>query len=82
MGDQIAWCVELAVLPGQLDSFIKLTADMVNETAQESGVLSYQRFVSADGQIVHVVERYETAKPPLGIAEHSRTSSPHASQAW
>jgi quinol monooxygenase YgiN len=70
MSDQIAWCVELAIQPGQLDSFLKLTAEMVNETAKEPGVLAYQRFVSADGQIVHVVERYESSETALG---HLRT---------
>jgi quinol monooxygenase YgiN len=68
MSDQIAWCVELAILPGQHDSFLKLTAEMVNETAKEPGVLSYQRFVTAE-QIVHAVERYESSVAAL---EHLR----------
>jgi quinol monooxygenase YgiN len=58
MSDQIAWCVELAIPPGGLDNFIELTAQMVDETAKEPGVLAYQRFVSDDGQTVHAVEQY------------------------
>ena len=69
MSKQVAWCVELAVQPGQLDSFLKLTAEMVNETAKERGVLTYQRFVTADGRIVHAVERFESSDAAL---EHLR----------
>jgi len=38
-----------------------LTAEMVDETAKESGVLSYQRFISEDGIVCHAVERYESS---------------------
>ena len=58
MGDQVAWLVELAVKPGQLDDFRALTGEMVESTRSERGVLSYQRFVSEDGRSVHVYERY------------------------
>jgi quinol monooxygenase YgiN len=58
MGDQVSWQVELAVKPGALDNFRALTAEMVESTRGEPGVLSYERFVSADGQVVHVYERY------------------------
>jgi quinol monooxygenase YgiN len=70
MGGQIGWCVELAVLPGQLDNFTDLTAEMVGETAKEPGVLAYERFVTADGQTVHVIERYESSDAALA---HLRT---------
>jgi quinol monooxygenase YgiN len=58
MGGEIAWCVELAVKPGRLGSFKELTGEMVETTRHERGVLSYQRFVTADDGIVHVYERY------------------------
>ena len=61
MTEQIGWCVELEVRPGRLDSFLVLTAEMVDETAKESGVLNYQRFVSEDGMVCHAVERYESS---------------------
>jgi quinol monooxygenase YgiN len=70
MSEQVAWCVELAILPGQLDGFLELTAEMVKETAKEPGVLTYQRFVTADAQIVHAVERFESSDAALG---HLRT---------
>ena len=58
MGDQVSWHVESAVRPGQLDSFRVLTSEMVESTRGEAGVLSYERFVSDDGKVVHVYERY------------------------
>src|SRR5262249_51763792 len=38
--------------------FRALTGEMVESTRGEPGVLSYERFVSADGQVVHIYERY------------------------
>src|SRR5258708_13916024 len=58
LGDQISWHVELAVKPGQLVNFRELAGEMVESTRAEPGVLSYQRFVSDDGQFVHAYERY------------------------
>jgi quinol monooxygenase YgiN len=58
MGDQVSWRVELAVKPGQLDNFRTLTGEMVESTRNETGVLSYERFVSEDGRVFHVYERY------------------------
>ena len=61
MSDEVAWHVELAVRPGRLDEFRSLTAEMMEFAATEAGVLAYERFVSADGGIVDVYERYENA---------------------
>ena len=58
MGEQVLWHVELAVKPGALEDFRVLTGEMVEATRGEIGVLSYERFVSADGMVVHVYERY------------------------
>lgn len=65
MSEQISWWVELAVNPDRLDSFVELTAEMVERTAAETGVLGYQRFVSEDRATVHAVERYETSEAAL-----------------
>ena len=70
MGDQVSWRVELAVKPGQLDNFRVLTGQMVESTLSEAGVLSYQRFVSEDGKVVHVYERYADSASALA---HLRT---------
>jgi quinol monooxygenase YgiN len=58
MSDEISWHVELAVKPNQLTAFRELTAEMVAATHAERGVLSYRRFVSDDGTVVYVHERY------------------------
>jgi quinol monooxygenase YgiN len=57
----VSWWVELAVKPGELANFEKLTAEMVTSTRAESGVLAYQRFISDDRQTVHVHESYENS---------------------
>ena len=58
MLDQVSWWVELAVKAGELDNFRRLTGEMLEFARQESGVLSYQRFVTLDGQFVHIYESY------------------------
>lgn len=45
---KVFWWVELAVKPGELANFEKLTGQMVESTRNETGVLAYQRFVSDD----------------------------------
>ena len=49
------------VKPGALDDLRVLTGEMVEATRAEPGVLSYERFISADGTVVHVYERYADA---------------------
>jgi quinol monooxygenase YgiN len=66
MGDQISWVVELAVKPGQLESFRALMREMVESTRAEPGALSYEWFVREDGSVVHIYERY--ADSPAALA--------------
>lgn len=61
MNEQVAWQVELHVRPGKLQAFRALTEAMIEATRAEAGVLNYERFISADGQTVHVYERYENS---------------------
>ena len=65
MAEEIAWHVELAVKPDQLDNFRVLTGEMVEATRHEPGVLSYQRFVSEQGHAVHLYERYANSAAAL-----------------
>ena len=62
---EISWRVELHVRPGQLGNFQTLTAEMVEATRRERGVLSYQRFSSEDGATIHVYERYADSAAAL-----------------
>ena len=70
MGEQVAWHVELAVKPGALEALRALTGEMVEATRGEPGVLRYERFLSADGMVVHVYERYVNAAAAVA---HLRT---------
>jgi quinol monooxygenase YgiN len=65
MGNAVSWQVELAVKPGQLDNFRVLTSEMVEHTRSEPGVLIYERFVSDDGTVVYVYERYADSASAL-----------------
>ena len=58
---EVSWQVELEVKPGELDNFRALTREMVESTKNEPGVLVYERFVSDDGKVVYVYERYESS---------------------
>lgn len=58
MDEQISWHVELHVKPGQWDALCALTDEMVHATRSEPGVSIYERFISEDRQVVHVLERY------------------------
>jgi quinol monooxygenase YgiN len=49
----------LALRPGCLEDFTKLTGEMIALTQAQNGVLAYQRFISEDGQTIFVHERYE-----------------------
>ena len=69
MRDQVAWVVDLAVKPGQLDNFRTLTGEMVESTLRESGVLNYDRFVSEDGAFVYAYERYADSAAALAHLE-------------
>ena len=60
----------MAVRPGCLDDFEKLTGEMVNSTRAEREVLAYQRFISDDQQTVYVHERYEDSDAAVA---HLRT---------
>ncbi len=41
-----------------MHAFRALTAEMVEATTNEAGALIYERFISDDGRVVHVFERY------------------------
>jgi quinol monooxygenase YgiN len=66
----VSWWVELAIRPDRLDEFEQLTAEMVAATRVETGVLTYQRFISDDRQTIYVHERYQSSET---AAAHLRT---------
>ena len=58
MSDEVSWQVELELDPGQRDAFRALTEEMVETARGEAGTLIYERFISRDGEVVWVYERY------------------------
>ena len=58
MKEEVSWQVELAVKASELDNFRALTREMVEYASSEAGVLIYERFISDDGKVVYVYERY------------------------
>ena len=59
MSDAVHWVIELDVKDGQLDAFKALAQEMSEATqANEPGASHYEWFVSEDGKVVHIYERY------------------------
>ncbi len=58
MSDEVSWLVELELRPGQRDNFLALTQEMVKVTRGEAGALIYERFISEDGEVIWIYERY------------------------
>ena len=55
----------LKVREGQLDTLRALAKEMVESTEKESGTLSYEWFLSADGADCHLYERYESSEAAM-----------------
>ena len=58
MEREVAWLLELAVNPGQIETVRALMDEMIASTRGESGVVLYEWFVSDDGSVVAISERY------------------------
>jgi hypothetical protein len=68
---EVCWWVELAIRPGCLNDFEKLTDEMVTSTRAENGVLAYQRFVSDDRQGEPLVSTERNAGADRSVAGHA-----------
>jgi quinol monooxygenase YgiN len=58
MNNRVSWVLEVAVKPGALGTFRALMEEMVESTRAEPGALDYEWFVTDDGRVVHLYERY------------------------
>ncbi len=65
MSDTVSWIVVLAVKPGELDAFRALMREMVAHAQTQPGTLIYEWFVSDDGGVVHIYERYADSAAAL-----------------
>lgn len=70
MSNHIAWWVELAIEPRDLEAYRALTNEMVDFARSESGALVYERFVAEDRSTIHVYERYADS---TAAAQHIRS---------
>jgi quinol monooxygenase YgiN len=58
MSDVVSWNLELAVRDERLDDFQTLMHEMVESTRSEPGTQAYEWFLSGDGTVCHIYERY------------------------
>ena len=58
MSNTISWNLQLLVRDGKLDDARALMKDMVAATREEPGTKGYEWFLSDDGKICHIHERY------------------------
>jgi quinol monooxygenase YgiN len=65
MSSTVSWNLQLAVRAGQLDAFRSLMEEMVEATRSEPGTLVYEWFLSEDGTLCHLYERYADSKAAL-----------------
>ena len=71
MNDSVFFIVELEVNRGQTDDLRSVMQEMTNLTqTDEPGTLSYEWFLSDDGQACHIYERY--ANPEAALI-HNKT---------
>jgi quinol monooxygenase YgiN len=72
MSGQVFWFVELAIQPGALGPFLRLTEEMIRASREEPGTLIYERALSSDGTLVIAHERYGSSDAALTHLRHFR----------
>ena len=66
MNDHIYWMVELAIQPDRENELRPLVEEMVNATHNnEPGALDYEYYISNDGKVCHLFERYVDAEATI-----------------
>ena len=58
MSTEVSWNLQLAVRDGRLDDFRALLHEMVESTRAEAGAQGYEWFITEDGTVCHINERY------------------------
>lgn len=65
MSDAVSWNLRLSVREDRLDDARTLMAEMVEATREEPGALGYEWFLSPDGLVCHLHERYADSEAAL-----------------
>jgi quinol monooxygenase YgiN len=73
MSQPITWVFETAILPGQLEAFQVLRAQLIEQTKAEPGLLVYEWYISEDKMTCHVLETYHDSE---AILIHLKTFGP------
>ena len=78
MSENVFFIVELEVNPDRVDELRGVMEEMVRVTrADEPGTVNYEWFLSDDGMVCHIYERYVDA---AAAVVHSRTFPPELFQ--
>ena len=65
MSNEVSWNLQLEVRDGGLDDARALMSEMVEATRSEPGAVGYEWFISADGAVCHINERYADSAAAL-----------------
>ena len=65
MSEVVSWNLQMSVRDGQLDDARDLMPEMVESTRGEEGTLGYEWFLSGDGTVCHIYERYADSDAAL-----------------
>ena len=58
MSNVVSWSIQLSVKEGQMENARELSEEMIVATRNEPGTLAYEWYVSDDGAICHIHEKY------------------------
>lgn len=80
MGRVVGWFGELTVKRGELARLAVLTREMVASAKNETGVVLYERYITADGMTLHLHERFADSAAALGHLQlfHALRRAVHA----
>ena len=65
MSESISWNLQLDVQDDRLEEARALMAEMVEATQNEPGAVDYEWFLSADGTVCHLCEKYADSAAAL-----------------
>lgn len=65
MSGPVSWNLQLGVQGGRLDEARALMSEMVTATEQEPGAIGYEWFLSPDGRVCHICEKYSDSAAAL-----------------
>lgn len=65
MEGHVSWLVQYTVKEGSLDTLKGLMEEMVEGTSAEPGTLAYEWYISGDGGMVHIFEKYATSEATI-----------------